>query len=190
MSEAVILPLPDGATYTIPDVNDQAWGQNVTNFLVALPAGVPPRSGTFSLTGDLGFGSTYGLKSNYYKSLSSNIASAGVLRLAVGDLIEWRNNANGGNLTLGVNGSDQLVFNGITFLKNRVYREALTGTFDGNNAIFAFSVAFVSGSEEVFLGGVLQQVTTDYTITNSTTITFNAAPNPSLAPLLASYTPA
>lgn len=112
MSTSLIFPKPDGATYTIPAVDDENWGQNVTNFLLAIPDGVPPRNGTFSLTGDLSFGPTFGLVSQYYKSPTSNIASTGILRLAKTDLIDWRNNANSGNLSLGINGSDQLTFNG------------------------------------------------------------------------------
>jgi hypothetical protein len=49
----------------------------------------------------------------YYKSRTANIATAGIVRLANADLIEWRNAANGGNLTLGVDSSDRLVYNGV-----------------------------------------------------------------------------
>jgi hypothetical protein len=104
--------LPDGATFIIPAVDDENWGQNVSNFLIALPSGVPPRNGTFSLTGDLSFGPSFGLVSQYYKSATINIASAGIIRLAKTDLLDWRNNANSANLALGINGSDQLIFNG------------------------------------------------------------------------------
>lgn len=136
MSHNIIFPAPDGATYAIPDVDDEGWGQSVTNFLTAIPAGVPPRSGTFSLTGDLSFGPTFGLVSQYYKSSTSNIASAGIVRLAKTDLIEWRNTANSGNLTLGINGSDALVFNGspigsgvssITGTANEIIASSSTG---------------------------------------------------------------
>lgn len=55
-------------------------------------------------------------------SLSVNAASAGLLRLANTDLIEWRNAANGGNLTLGPSGvaaapfdSDLLTYSGNGF---------------------------------------------------------------------------
>ena len=112
MSESVILPLPDGANYLIPDVDDENWGQNVTDFLMAIPLAVPPRSGTFSLTGDLGFGNSYGLKGLYFKSLTANVSTAGVVRLAKTDAIGWRNNVNGANVLLAIDGSDRLTVGG------------------------------------------------------------------------------
>ena len=69
-----------------------------------------------------------GLPLSYYKSVSANIASAGVVRLANGDLIEWRNAANTGNDTLGVNGSDQLVYNGATIPSGSGFVSSITGT--------------------------------------------------------------
>lgn len=125
MSVSVTFPLPDGASFPIPNVNDVNWGQSVTNFLVAIPAGVPPRNGTFSLTGDLSFGSSFGLSSKYFKSLTVNIATAGAVRLAKTDTIDWRNNANSANLALGINGSDQLTFNGSPIAGSFI--SALTG---------------------------------------------------------------
>lgn len=147
MAESVIFPLPDGATYTIPDVDDENWGQNVTDFLIALPAGVPPRNGTFALTGDLSFGPSFGLVSNYYKSRTANIATAGILRLAKTDSIDWRNNANSANLALTINGSDQLTFNGATFAPSGNYITALTGdvTASGPGSVAA-TLATVNGN--------------------------------------------
>ena len=110
MSEIVVL---NGITYIIPDVGDEDWGQNVTDYLVAIPTAVLQRSGgLFPLSADANFGPTFGLISPYFKSTSSNLATAGVLRLANADNIEWRNFANSGNNVLGVNSSDQLTYNG------------------------------------------------------------------------------
>lgn len=140
MSTSITFPQPDGATYVIPAVDDEDWGQNVSNFLIAIPNGVPPRSGTFALTGDLSFGASFGLISQYYKSPTANVASAGIVRLAKTDGIDWRNNANGGNLPLAIDGSDNLTFNGhiisasaagpvtsITGTANQVIASASTG---------------------------------------------------------------
>ena len=112
MSEIITFPLPNGPNYTIPDVGDENWGQSVTDYLVAIPQGVLPRSGTFTLVGDVFFGASFGLVSQYYKSPTINPATAGTLRLAKTDSIDWRNNANSANLALAINGSDQLTFNG------------------------------------------------------------------------------
>ena len=61
---------------------------------------------------DVNFGATFGLISKYFTSVSANAATAGSLRLAHADTIDWRNNANSGNLALGVNSSDQLTYQG------------------------------------------------------------------------------
>jgi hypothetical protein len=116
VSELITFPLPAGPIYTIPDVGDQNWGQNVTNFLVAIPAGVLPTAGTFTLTGDVSFAGGFSLISPTFKSSTINPASAGFLRLAKTDAIEWRNNANSADLALAINGSDQLMFNGASFV--------------------------------------------------------------------------
>lgn len=116
MSEIIAFPLPSGPNYTIPDVGDVNWGQNVTNFLVALPFGVPPTAGTFNLTGDLSFGTSFGLVAKHLITTTMNPALTGYLRLAKTDTIDWRNNANSADLALTINGSDQLTFNGSTFV--------------------------------------------------------------------------
>lgn len=104
----------NGSTYVIPQKNEKGWGDNVTSWIQAISANtVQPSGGTFTLTADLDFGASFGVKGAYFKSRSSNISSAGLLRLAVGDSLGWRNNANSGNLLLAVNGSDQLTFNGV-----------------------------------------------------------------------------
>lgn len=76
-----------------------------------------------------------------------------------------------------------------SWMKPRLYRQVLSGTLNGSNTIFTFPSAFTAGSEEIFLGGILLNVTTDYTITNSTTVTFVVAPQALQAPVLASYNP-
>lgn len=119
----------NGAVYIIPDVGEQEWGNNVTNFLVAIPQGCLQKiGGNFTLLADVNFGASFGLVSPYFKSHSSNIADAGVLRLANSDLINWRNNANSGNNTLGVNSSDQLLFNGTPIAGSGAGVLSITGT--------------------------------------------------------------
>lgn len=98
---------------------DEDWGQNVTDFLVAIPSGCLQKTGgTFTLTADANFGATYGLLSAYFKSRASNPASTGLIRLANADTVAWRNAANDANLTLGVNASNELTFNGVPFELN------------------------------------------------------------------------
>lgn len=68
-------------------------------------------SSSFPLLQDLNFGSSYGLKLNYIKSQSLNPASAGFLRLGYDQNVSWRNNTNSGDLSLNLDGSDNLQFN-------------------------------------------------------------------------------
>ena len=104
----------NGSSYTIPDVGEVDWGQNVTDFLTAIPNGaLQPTGGLFSLSADVDFGSNFGLESIYYKSRTANIATVGIVRLARVDGVVWRNQANGGDLILGVDALDRLTFNGI-----------------------------------------------------------------------------
>lgn len=105
----------NGVSYTVPSIADASWGTNVSNYLIAIASGCLQKTGgSFTLSqADIDFGGTYGLKSVYFKSKTANIAAAGVLILAVTDTINWRNNANSADLSLGVNGSDQLIFKSI-----------------------------------------------------------------------------
>ena len=115
MSEIISFPLPAGPNFNIPDVGELNWGQAVTDLLVAIPNGVPPTAGTFDLTGDLSFGSSFGLVTKYFKSISPDIATTGSFRMAHGDSIAFRNFNNNGDLLLSVDSSDNILFNGQTF---------------------------------------------------------------------------
>jgi hypothetical protein len=69
--------------------------------------------GLFQVLADIDFGTSFGIKSLYYKTRTAGLADAGQFRLAVTDVINWRNNAGGGNLSLGVSATDVLQFNGV-----------------------------------------------------------------------------
>lgn len=104
----------NGTTFQYPQPGDTNWGSEATGWASAVTSGMLQKAGgTFTLTAEVDFGASFGLKSLYYKSRSSNIAAAGVVRLAVGDVMSWRNNANSADLALSVNGSDALLFNGV-----------------------------------------------------------------------------
>ena len=92
----------NGTNYSVPAVGDRLWGQNVTNFLIALGQNALSKAGgSFTLTADANFGANYGLVAKYFKSVSSNIATAGVVRFANNEGIGWRNAANGADLAIG-----------------------------------------------------------------------------------------
>lgn len=108
--------LINGTTYLIPDPKQVSWGQNVTDALVALADPdnlLQPGSGTFTLTDTLNLGGAFGVKASNFSSRAASIADAGAIRLGVSDVLNWRNNADGANLSLAVNATDQLTFNGI-----------------------------------------------------------------------------
>lgn len=103
----------NGVVYSIPVQGDLKWGPALTRYLAALGTyAISPAGGTYTLTSDLNLGASFGVIAAYFKSASANLATAGLLRLAHSDAVEWRNNANSGNLALTTNASDQLVFNG------------------------------------------------------------------------------
>lgn len=102
-----------GIVYLIPEVGNENWGQTVTDFLVAIPEVVlQTTGGAFFLQAEVDFGPTAGLKTLSLKSRTSSVASSGLVRMANTDFMAWRNAANTGDLTLGVNTLNQLLFNG------------------------------------------------------------------------------
>ncbi len=111
MSTSVTL---NGTSYTIPALADASWGTNVSNYLIAIAAGCLQKSGgTFTLTAEVNFGATYGIKAACFKSQGTVIAAAGVLRLAKTETVSWKNTAGSGDLPLGIDSSDRLTFNSL-----------------------------------------------------------------------------
>ena len=109
----------NGTDYDYPEQGDVSWGPDATDWAVAVTNGMLQKAGgTFQLLAEVDFGTAYGLKSLYYKSRTSNPASAGQIRLARTDVVSFRNQANSANLDLGVNSSDQLTFNGSLVLNS------------------------------------------------------------------------
>lgn len=119
----------NGVTYNVPAFGDTGYAQsagNLSSYLIALATGSLNRSGgTFILTNDVNFGSNFGLLADYFTSITANPATAGRVRLAKTDSIDWRNNANSANLALGIDGSDNLTFNGTAVTQGGI--TALTG---------------------------------------------------------------
>ena len=90
----------NGQDFVVPETGEKPWGDDVTSYLVALSGALSKAGGTFILTADVDFGGSYGLITLYVKSESNNIATAGFIRAANTDAIEWRNSANNANLIL------------------------------------------------------------------------------------------
>jgi hypothetical protein len=101
-----------GVSYTIPQVGDVSWGNQVTAWIQAISSvTLQTTGGSFTLTNDLNFGPSFGLISKYFTSVASNPSASGVLRLATGDAVGWRNAANSGDILLNLDGSNNLQFN-------------------------------------------------------------------------------
>jgi len=114
MSTAVTL---NSTTYTIPATADDAWGDQVAAYLIALSTGVLSKAGgSFTLAAEADLGTSYGLKGPYLKSSTSNPASVGVLRLANTESIAWRNADNTADVSLSVDASNNLTFAGAPIL--------------------------------------------------------------------------
>lgn len=114
MSTNVVL---NNVTYAIPALGDSNWGDNVSNYLIAIASSCLQKSaGTFTLTAELDFGATYGIKSPYFKSRAANPSSTGIVRLGNTEVIAWRNAGNSADLGLTVNASNALQFNGTSLL--------------------------------------------------------------------------
>lgn len=124
----------NSVAYSVPAYNDTGYAQgpgNLSSYLIAIASGTLQQSGgTFSLTADVNFGLNFGLVAKYYKSITTNIATAGIVRLAKTDSIDWRNNANSNNLALAIDGSDNLTYNGAIVLTGggSGFVSSITGT--------------------------------------------------------------
>lgn len=117
----------NGVTYQYPELTDEGWGPDATNWAVAMTQSVLTKAGgLFALTGELDLGPNFGIKSVYYKTRSSNIASAGQFRLSNSDVISFRNSANSGNLNFTSGSSDAIPsWNGVD-LVNLTATQTLT----------------------------------------------------------------
>ena len=181
MATSVVL---NGATYSIPAYGDSGWAQgqgNLSSYLVAVAAGtLQTTGGTFTLSAEVDFGATYGVKSAYFKTETASPATVGVLRLALTDEVCW----GPANLALSV-ASSRLKFAGQTLLiasdlpgsitQNREVYIAGTpsANYTGSLTVIDTVTAFVANGVNLnfFINGLIQDVTYDYTETSTTRIT-------------------
>jgi hypothetical protein len=101
----------NGVTYSIPADGDTGWGPDLTAFFISIASNAFQKTGgAFTLTSEVDFGASFGLKTTYIKSRALNPASTGSIRLGSAESIAWRNNANNNNLLLTTNASDHLLY--------------------------------------------------------------------------------
>jgi hypothetical protein len=158
----------NGQAYVIPDTGEEDWGDNLTDFFVAIPQGALQKTGgNFTLSADVNLGDNFGPLVVYVKSVEDNIATAGFIRMANAELIEWRNAANSANLTLGIDGSGNLAFNGVALQPSGNYITALTGDVSASGpGSAAATVNSVGGKTSTQLA---QSVTDTQAATNANT---------------------
>lgn len=102
-----------GVPFSIPETSDTGFDGALTAYLKALSTAFPQlNGGVQSLTAELDFGVSFGIKAAWFKSETVNPASAGQIRLAKTDSIKIRNNANAADLALGIDTLDALTFGG------------------------------------------------------------------------------
>lgn len=142
----------NGVTFDYPKAGDQNWGPEASDWAVAITSGMLQKAGgLFQLLSEVDFGSSFGLKSLYFKTRATNPASTGNFRLGNDETISWRNAANDADLPLKVNSSNVLEFDGagISVGGDPVQTEITvsdTATIDLTLAASNISAAIVSGS--------------------------------------------
>ena len=179
----------NGTTYYVPAYNEKGWAQgsgNVSLYLIAIAQGtLQTTGGTFTLSADANFGASFGLKAVYFKSASASIATAGVLRLAAGDSIEWSTSNYALGETAGAltwRGNYVVTSaSGATPVEHRDTYTAGTpsGTYTGSLSVVDLSFAYVANGVnlKVYLNGLLCALTLDYTETSTTRLTFGSNVN-------------
>lgn len=105
----------NGIPYPFPVNDDQDWGYDVTNWATAITGAIVPKSGgTYNLTGQLSFGTNYGISvKNITETLGTGYATQGFLKMQAGTVIGWKNNAGTNDNLVGCNAQDKLVLNGV-----------------------------------------------------------------------------
>lgn len=164
-----------GNTYNIPNQRGDSPWSGLSDFAIAVAAkGINVNGGNFTLLADINYGASFGIVSTYFKSRTANIATAGILRLANADLIDWRNFANSGNLALAVNTSDQLTFNGVVLSTAATTVTSVSGTTNQINSTGGTTPVLSLSSTLVVPGTFTIPATTNQIVlgtTNTTTIT-------------------
>lgn len=109
-----------GSSFSVPAEGDSNYGTELSNLIIQLSTSTKVLQNTstsFPLgQGNLNFGTSFGLKAQYYLSQNANPSSTGVIRLGNNEGIGFRNQANSADLLLKVNSSNNLEFNSNTIL--------------------------------------------------------------------------
>jgi hypothetical protein len=160
----------NGVSYNVPASAEVNWA-DLSDYLIAIASGALQKSGgAFTLSAEVDFGGSFGLKAAYWKSRAPNVASTGQIRLGNTETIAWRNAANGADVSLSIDGSDEWSFNGTALSTTELGYVA--GVTSGIQAQLdsKFDSTLADGS--IFIGNAsnvatAQTVTGDISITNA-----------------------
>ncbi len=132
----------NGEEHNIPSPNEKGWGAAVTAFLVSVAANAIAAS--TALVAELDLGATYGIRAKWFRSKTALPASEGAARFARVDAVKWRAEADNDDLTLDVDSSNNLQWEGsdvITAINTQIL---LNKTYPDQVAITALGAAAAS----------------------------------------------
>lgn len=160
----------NGSTYIIPSTGEVGWGSNVSNYLIAIAAGALQKTGgSFTLSAEVDFGASFGLKALYYKSRGTNVAASGINRYINDELgPTWRNAANNGDLGLSVSVLNQLTFNGTPIGGAGIYSASRAIVSDGSGNLTS---ATTTATEISYVNGVTSAIQTQLNAKQSSSLT-------------------
>ncbi len=178
-----------GTNYSIPALGDIGWATgagNLSSYLIAIASvTLQTTGGNFTLSADVNFGATFGVLSKYFTTVAASPATAGVIRLAIGDTIDWGVANNALSVTgtsLKWNGAFVVTSaSGATPVESREVYIAGTAlnNYTGSLTLFNLVGTYVANGKNlhVAVNGLCNDVTYDYTETSTTSFTFGAPVN-------------
>lgn len=160
----------NGSSYTVPSVGEENWfgSDKVDGLLISLANnGFQKTGGTFTLSSEVDFGASAGLTGLYFGTRSANDSTSGIFRLSNNEYIGWRNAANGANLLLGVDTSNNLTFNGTSLMSS----SGLVPVSSGGTGIASYAVGdLVYATPNSQTLAKLPIGTTDYVVKSNGTV--------------------
>lgn len=174
-----------GTNYSIPAFGDIGWAVgagNLSSYLIAIASvTLQTTGGAFTLTADVNFGATYGVLAKYFTTVAASPATAGVIRLAIGDTIDWGVANNALSVTgtdVYWNGSKILTVANTPSLVTENIETYIAGTalnnYTGSLTVVNMVGSYVANGKNLYayINGLLASVTLDYTETSTTALTF------------------
>jgi microcystin-dependent protein len=167
----------NGVAYAYPDVGSENWGAAATAWATAVSSHLLQKTGgTFTLSAEVNFGGSYGLKSLYLKSqAAANPSTAGVLRLGNNESVGWRNAANNADLLLKANASNKLEYNSIELADLSTAQTLTNKTISGSsNTLSNVGYSSLSLSNSILNSDINASAAIAYSKLNLSTSILNA----------------